>query len=155
MPYKDKAKAREQKRRWRERNPDKVKETRKRYYERHGYTKLDKRTKEQHAEKNKKAREARIQCLYEHLGDSCVNCGSKDNLEFDHIDPSLKLSRTPPQAMGISTIKNELENLQVLCHDCHKIKSNAQKGAAWWLLCQLSLDEQTELIAQFEGYTRK
>ena len=151
MPYKDKAKAREQKRRWREQNPDKVKEISRRWYERNGYTKLDTRTKEQHAAKNKKARESRIQLLHEHLGDKCVNCGSKDNLEFDHIDPSLKASKTPPQAMGISTIKNELPNLQVLCHDCHKIKSNAQKHAAWWLLCQLSLDEQTELMQQFEG----
>lgn len=42
-------------------------------------------------------------------------------------------------------IKKEIPDLQPLCRDCHRKKSNAQLAAAWELFCSLSLDKQTEL----------
>ena len=42
----------------------------------------------------------------------CVQCGSKDSLEVDHI---------VPKALGGS---DDDKNLQVLCNKCHKKKSS-------------------------------
>ena len=105
--------------------------------------------------RQKEKRQKRIDYLHEQLGDCCCNCHSKLNLEFDHINPALKLTRTPPQSMGIMSIQKELDNLQVLCKDCHTIKTRAQKAAAWHLFCNLTEEEQTELTHQFEHHTIK
>ena len=121
-------------------------ESQRRHYRKH---------REHYLSTGKVKRQKRIDYLHEQLGDSCCNCGSKTNLEFDHINPALKLTRTPPQAMGVSSIQKELPNLQVLCSDCHTIKTRAQKAAAWHLFCSLTEEEQTELTHQFENHTIK
>ena len=102
-----------------------------------------------HLEKQKRQREARFQWLLENVGDCCTVCGSTERLEFDHLNPSLKRGRISFRANGIERLKQEVDNIQTLCHDCHVKKSTAQKKAAWSLFCQLSLEEQNELINQF------
>lgn len=97
--------------------------------------------------KHEADRTRRVNYLHECLGDCCVQCGSKNELEFDHIDPSLKTHRTSPRAMGKEAVDKELHNLQVLCKPCHKRRSLAQKAAAWDLFCQLTLEEQDDMIS--------
>ena len=111
--------------------------------------------KEEFLAKTKVKRQRRIDYLYERLGKECVQCGSTENLEFDHINPALKLTRTPPQALGRDNVDKEIDNLQVLCHNCHKVKTRAQKAAAWHLFCLLSEQEQTELTHAFEEHSIK
>lgn len=58
------------------------------------------------------------------LGDCCQRCGSKDNLEFDHIDRVLKSfdisdNLTPSNA----AVEAELQKCQLLCTDCHRKKT--------------------------------
>ena len=46
----------------------------------------------------------------------CVDCGSTDNLEYDHIIPFSK--------GGANTVKN----IQILCSKCNRKKSNKIDG---------------------------
>jgi 5-methylcytosine-specific restriction endonuclease McrA len=101
--------------------------------------------------------------LLENVGKVCVFCGSTKNIEFDHIMPrtsskkekqtKLRTGNTSgniiwnkrPSSMSWECIKKEIADLQPLCKDCHRKKSNAQLSAAWELFCSLSLEEQTKL----------
>ncbi len=49
-------------------------------------------------------------------GGACVECGSRENLEFDHIIPVSK--------GGATTYRN----LQILCQSCNRKKSNKIGG---------------------------
>lgn len=53
---------------------------------------------------------------------NCVNCGSCERLEIDHIDPSTKISSTV-WTWTEKRRKVELEKCQVLCRPCHVEKS--------------------------------
>ena len=52
----------------------------------------------------------------------CVNCGSTENLELDHINPTTKIDHKI-WSWTESRRLEELEKCQVLCEDCHLIKS--------------------------------
>lgn len=62
------------------------------------------------------------------LGGKCVICGTTEQLEFDHIDPTTK-------KFAISKLLNvshqaaidELDKCQLLCNGCHKIKTKKNK----------------------------
>lgn len=60
-----------------------------------------------------------------HLGGSCVNCGSEEDLEFDHVDPSTKEFDI---ARGITwawhRVEAELDKCQLLCKTCHVAKGH-------------------------------
>ena len=60
----------------------------------------------------------------ESQGGRCAECGSTDRLEVDHIDPSLKtMNPTNLWSRTAAVREAELANCQVLCHDCHFVKS--------------------------------
>jgi len=52
----------------------------------------------------------------------CVRCGSSDQLEVDHIDPSQKITHN---VWSWTKEKRDVElaKCQVLCSDCHKQKT--------------------------------
>lgn len=59
----------------------------------------------------------------------CVLCGSSDRLQVDHIDPENKALN--PARLWSLGLKNpirilELSKCQVLCYDCHKVKTKSQ-----------------------------
>lgn len=58
-------------------------------------------------------------------GKSCVQCGSTENLELDHIDRTTKIDH---KIWSWTRVKREAEiaKCQVLCHDCHKEKTRAE-----------------------------
>ena len=59
------------------------------------------------------------------LGGQCVHCGSKDNLQFDHIDPSVKeFDVSGHLTHSWEKLKRELLKCQILCEGCHLIKTN-------------------------------
>lgn len=59
------------------------------------------------------------------LGGKCVNCGTTDNLEIDHIDSSKKTFRAADiHSIADDVVKKELDNFQLLCATCHESKTN-------------------------------
>ncbi len=66
----------------------------------------------------------------ERMGGKCVQCGSTDRLEFDHIDRSTK-AYNPTQLWSRTeaVVLAELEKTQLLCHDCHQKKTSAERIA--------------------------
>jgi hypothetical protein len=73
---------------------------------------------------NKAWRDGRRAQLTEMLGGCCVRCGAKQNLEFDHIDPSTK---TFAVCAGLSrawdALVAEALKCQLLCKVCHVEKA--------------------------------
>lgn len=52
----------------------------------------------------------------------CVKCGSTDRMELDHIDPATKIANNI-WSWTESRRLSEIAKCQVLCHDCHIIKT--------------------------------
>ena len=62
----------------------------------------------------------------------CAFCGYKQHyaaLEFDHINPSEKLGTISQayRSWGMKKIKDEIRKCQVLCSNCHRVKTMRDK----------------------------
>lgn len=68
----------------------------------------------------RKRREAAV----EYLGGLCVKCGSSEELEFDHEDPSKKeFNVNSLLSRRWEVQKLELDKCQLLCNTCHLDKT--------------------------------
>lgn len=69
----------------------------------------------------------RIIMAREILGNQCVNCGSRENLEFDHVDPSSKVGNVSEIAnWTLERFLGEVSKCQLLCSSCHTQKTNKE-----------------------------
>lgn len=70
----------------------------------------------------------RMDLAKEKLGNECIQCKSRDKLQFDHVDPEdKKFSIGKMWSIAIVLFEKELEKCQLLCEDCHKIKHSSRK----------------------------
>lgn len=102
---------------WREANPD---------YHRNYYEANRDKLLQQHRQRSRDRRSKRRTEWFAANG-PCRRCGSWDDLEVDHIDPSTKvpgdLWSRPKDRM-----EAELAGCQALCQTCHREKSAAEKA---------------------------
>ena len=58
--------------------------------------------------------------------EGCIKCGSKEQLELDHVNPKEK-EWNPKRSMGSKNLTErfwkEIDKCQLLCYDCHKEKT--------------------------------
>jgi hypothetical protein len=57
------------------------------------------------------------------LGGKCVECGTTENLELDHIDPASKTFNVGSRTVSEARYLEELKLCQLLCTHHHKIKT--------------------------------
>ena len=68
---------------------------------------------------------AKRQEIIDRLGGKCIRCGSKGPLHLDHIDKKKKKMRAADlHSVNDKDFESEVKNLQLLCTDCHKAKTN-------------------------------
>jgi 5-methylcytosine-specific restriction endonuclease McrA len=85
-------------------------------------------SKERKAELERARYLSRRQQAVLHLGGCCVHCGSTDDLEFDHVNPaskSFQITRMLCKLPWVALLA-ELDKCQLLCHPCHRAKSNEE-----------------------------
>ena len=64
-----------------------------------------------------------------HLGGCCVQCGSTEQLEIDHVDPKKKTMRTERMTyVKEARREEELRRCQLLCQPCHQEKTLKDLG---------------------------
>lgn len=80
------------------------------------------------------------------LGGKCVRCGTIENLEFNHIDPSLK---TQEASTKTGLRQKEYQKCELLCKPCHRQWSNAEARLSrkFWLE-SLSTEERRKRIRE-------
>ena len=65
----------------------------------------------------------------EKLGGKCNKCGSTEKLQLDHIDPKNKsFDVSLFLSVPLKLFREELKKCQVLCFNCHSIKSILEQG---------------------------
>ena len=73
--------------------------------------------------------ERKVQAIA-YLGGQCAHCGAVENLQFDHIVPSLKSFDvlTVGYSLSWERLRIELDKCQLLCVACHITKSVTERG---------------------------
>lgn len=69
-----------------------------------------------------------LRAMYiERLGGFCRKCGSKERLEFDHVDPASKSFDVSLFAsMARERVDEEMKKCQLLCFTCHNEKTQGE-----------------------------
>ena len=134
MPYSTKEKKREYDKKYRELNKEKKREQNRRYKELNKEKLREKRleyyklNKEKIREERREHHNERKELCLEYLGGKCVKCGTTHNLQFDHIKrEGKKYTITEKITNNFTILKEELDKCQLLCYDCHKIKTKSER----------------------------
>lgn len=71
----------------------------------------------------------RKKIMIEALDGKCVECGSVEELQFDHIDPATKsFSIMRRWNRSWDSLLDELQKCQLLCNTCHLAKTKRQRA---------------------------
>lgn len=79
-------------------------------------------------EQKRRLYQKRRKFLYTALGSSCVWCGSKEDIVFDHIQRTQKGFHVRCMAsVSLKRFEEEIPKLQPLCQKCHAQKCNRER----------------------------
>ena len=153
MSYKSKEESREYQKRYYQLNKEKVSQRGKQNYEKlkndpERYNKRLENIREKGT--NRLCYYNRKQQQIELLGGQCVKCHTTENLEINHrnlADTALRRQSNKKISQKPTTeeLKEGLVDVELLCKECHKDWSAAQKKAAFELLASLPVEEQIRL----------
>lgn len=90
----------------------------------------------------------------EFLGGKCAVCGSTENLEIDHKDPTQKsfpISRPPSE----KAFRKELTKCQLLCHTCHSKKSAQEHSGEGHTNAKLTAEQVVYIRSHAEASCRE
>jgi hypothetical protein len=72
---------------------------------------------------------------------SCVNCGESDPivLTFDHVrgEKRNNVADMVRDGLGVESIKDEIEKCEVVCFNCHALRTQERTGAYRWRMGKL------------------
>lgn len=134
MPYKNESDKIANNERYRRENREKILQKNKERYHSLSDSERDERrkkrkeweqkNKDQINEKRRERKNQHREYLIEMLGGKCVGCGTTENLQFDHIDRKQKeFCIGKSLASKLDKLITEAKKCQLLCDDCHKIKT--------------------------------
>ena len=136
MPYSNKEKKSEYDKKRYQLNKEKISEKKAEYYKLNKEKIGEKRAEHYQLNKEKRAeyiKEKKAYCI-EYLGGKCVKCGATERLEFDHIKrEGKKYEISAKLSYKFDNLKEELDKCQLLCYDCHKIKTKSERT----ILCKM------------------
>ena len=90
----------------------------------------------------------------EKLGGKCIWCETNENLQFDHIDDSIKEYNVANAVINTRKVFwDEVGKCQLLCVSCHNKRTTAQKRAKQKLWLSLPLEEREKLLSDELGDT--
>ena len=134
MPYKDRETAKRNSIRYYEENKEEInRKNRERHANLTDNKRKDRRDKRKEWEQNNKSeinakrrdrKEKHKQHLIDMLGGKCCGCGATENLQFDHLDRTTKSFNIGANlAAKIEKLEEEARKCQLLCKDCHQLKT--------------------------------
>ena len=72
----------------------------------------------------------RRQKIKDYLGGKCVGCGTTENLQFDHLDRTIKKFNVAKHVcMAWDKLTVEADKCQLLCYQCHNLKTSVYHDA--------------------------
>lgn len=72
---------------------------------------------------------ARLKKIFDFLGGKCVECGTTEGLQVDHVDPAAKsFTVTKNWARSWAVLLEELKKCQLLCVTHHKAKTAQEES---------------------------
>lgn len=104
-------------------------------------------------------------------GKSCVDCGSTENLEVDHVDPSTKLpglkttTKVSKRTAHLWTMSDERRSVELAkcvprCRTCHQAKTSRERAATrkhgqtlykMGCRCSICSQSQSERLARYRA----
>lgn len=98
--------------------------------------------------------------LIARLGGKCNDCGTEEDLEFDHVDPETKsFTITSKMFTALDVLFAEVDKCVLRCKPCHKTRSDLQKsvehgqGASGKrnCACELCRKQKSEYNRMYKG----
>ena len=118
---------------WNEQNKERVREQKRKSYQ---------KNKEAKARRANELKIRNRNNAIETLGGKCVDCGTTENLEFDHKVAGTGDIKICHILSSTQKLQEEIKKCELRCNQCHKARTIKQRELAWHLLSLIPLELQ-------------